>query len=342
MPGLRAVLTIGLIFLFIQSLTYIAYRNHQPPSSEDGPLLQVSEVKAPGAVSPSTPLTPSVPLVPPAAIRRKLWQTSKHAPMALDAEYQDNIKRWDEMNPSWRHEVLTDKGSDEYVRDRFSHDSEVVSVYTGLTDNIMRADFFRYLVLLGDGGVYTDIDTQILKPIEQWIPDEYMNQTSAVVGIEYDTFGLGHGEALLDLQLVNWTIMSKANHRLMEIVVKNCVKSIKALAKKQNVGIEAIKATFNDVLASTGPTQLTRSTWQYLTEVTGEEFTWQKVTGLGAPMLAHDILILPVTSFANGQTHSNSRPPTDPSALVHHQFKGTWKTGSHAFKEMKHSEKNNW
>ena len=92
------------------------------------------------------------------------------------------------------------------------------------------------------------------------------------------------------------------------------------------------------MLASTGPVQLTRSTWQYLSEVTGQEFTWERVSGITEPLLVHDVLIMPVTSFGNGQSHSNAGPPTDEAALVHHQFKGSWKTGSHAYKEMQKAE----
>lgn len=272
------------------------------------------------------------------SIHRKLWQTSKLAPMALEKEYQDNIRLWDQKNPTWRHEILTDDGAFEYVRDTFADNLDIVEAFTTLTDNIMRADFFRYLVLLGDGGVYSDMDTEALRPIETWIPEEYKNKTNAVVGVEYDTFGQGRGMALLDLQLVNWTIMSRANHRLMEIVVKNIIVALNALAQRQGVPLSMIKANFNDVLASTGPVQLTRSTWQYLTEVTGQEFTWERVSGITEPLLVHDVLILPITAFGNGQSHSNAGPPTDEAALVHHQFKGSWKTGSHAYKEMQKAE----
>lgn len=226
-------------------------------------------------------------------IRRKLWQTSRLAPMALEDETKYNIALWNSMNPNWRHEVLTDDGSDEYIRDRFAQSRpDIVEVYTALKDNILRADFFRYLVLLGDGGVYSDMDTEALKPIDSWIPQAYKNATNVVVGIEYDTMGGGRGQALLDLQLVNWTIMSAAGHGLMELVVKNVIDSLTALAQKQGVPLAHVKANFNDVLACTGPVQLTRSTWQYLSQVTGEEFTWRRVSGITEPVLVHDVLIL--------------------------------------------------
>ncbi|MCJ1389391.1 hypothetical protein MMC18_002248 [Xylographa bjoerkii] len=266
--------------------------------------------------------------------RRKIWQTTKLSPMSLEERDRKNLQKWDEMNPTWRHEVLTDGGCDEYVRDRFAARPDIVNVFTGLKDNILRADLIRYLVLLGDGGVYSDIDTESLKPIDEWIPLEYKDVTNAVVGVEYDTFGQDPAPALLIVQFVNWTIMSKSNHPLMDLTVRNAIRAIEALAEKQQVPLGHIKANFNDVLASTGPALLTRATFEYLSEITGSEISWLNVTGLTAPKLIHDILILPVTAFGNGQRHSNAGTPEDPAALVHHLFSGSWKTGSHAFKAM--------
>ncbi|MCJ1436366.1 hypothetical protein MMC27_005745 [Xylographa pallens] len=266
--------------------------------------------------------------------RRKIWQTTKLSPLSLEERDRKNLQKWDEMNPTWRHEVLTDGGCDEYVRDRFAERPDIVGVFTGLKDNILRADLIRYLVLLGDGGIYSDIDTEALKPIDEWIPPEYKDIANAVVGVEYDTFGQDPAPALLIVQFVNWTIMSKSGHPLMDLTVRNAIRAIRALAEKQLVSLDRIQANFNDVLASTGPALLTTATFEYLSEATGTKVSWLNVTGLTAPKLIHDILILPVTAFGNGQRHSNAGTPEDPAALVHHLFSGSWKTGSHAFKAM--------
>ena len=271
-------------------------------------------------------------------IYHKIWQTTKLSPMRLEERDRNNLGKWDEMNPNWRHEVLTDGGCDEYVRDRFADRPEIVDVFTGLKDNILRADLIRYLVLLGDGGVYSDIDTESLKPIDQWIPSEYKDVTNVAVGVEYDTFGNDPSPALLIVQLVNWTIMSKAGSPLLDLTVRNAIRAINALAEKQQVPIGLINANFNDVLASTGPAQLTLATFEYLSEVTGTHVSWANVTGLTSPKLIHDVLVLPVTAFGNGQTHSNAGTTDDPAALVHHLFSGSWKTGSHAFKAMAQAE----
>ena len=42
-------------------------------------------------------------------------------------------------------------------------------------------------------------------------------------------------------------------------------------------------------------------------------------------MLILTVVILPINAFGSGQQHSNSGSPQDPTALVHHLFKGSWK-----------------
>ena len=264
---------------------------------------------------------------------RKIWQTSPTGVLDLTGSDRKNSDKWNDLNPQYRYELLTDEGCDAYVRRAFEYEPEIIGMFTGLQDSILRADLIRYLVLLGDGGVYSDMDSEPLKPIDEWIPTEYKNFTNAVVGIEYDTFGLGHEPALLDVQFVNWTLVARAGHRLMELMVWNAMEAIRNLAAKQNTPIGGIKATFNDVLMTTGPALFTLSVFQYLSESTKSEFTWRNVTNIRSPILVHDLLILPVTAFGNGQSHSNAGPSTAPEALVNHQFAGSWKTGSHAWRD---------
>lgn len=272
--------------------------------------------------------------------QRKIWQTAKTNAIALDQQSQDNIQRWTTTNPEWRYELITDHGMDTYVLETFPNRKDITDVFTNLGDSILRADFLRYLVLLGHGGVYSDLDTECLKPIDAWIPERYSkHQDLAVLGIEYDTFGLGHVGALLDLQLINWTLMSRrAGHPLFDRVARNVAQGLTNLAANQSVPLSGIKASFNDVLATTGPAALTMATWEYLSEQMGREVTWEDMTKITEPLLLHDVLILPVTAWGNGQSHSNAGSPEDEGALVHHQFKGGWKVGDHSWANMKGSE----
>lgn len=89
---------------------------------------------------------------------RKIWQTSKNGPAGLDSEDKQPIQSWVKINQKHRYEILTAHTAESYVRDTFSHRQDIVEMFTDLQDPILRADLIRYLVLLGDGGVYSDID----------------------------------------------------------------------------------------------------------------------------------------------------------------------------------------
>lgn len=97
---------------------------------------------------------------------RKIWQTSKISPASLEEKDRKAIQSWMKMNQKHRYEIVTQYSAESYVRDRFLHRPDIQETFFDLQDPILRADFFRYLVLLGDGGIYSDIDTLSLKPVE--------------------------------------------------------------------------------------------------------------------------------------------------------------------------------
>lgn len=228
---------------------------------------------------------------------------------------------------------MTQFGAESYVRDRFPDRPEFLETFLDLQDPILRADMIRYLVLLGDGGVYSDLDTNNLKPIRDWIPAQFKGSVSVVVGIEYDKLdGNRWADWTLDLQFCTWAIMARPGHSLFERTVTRIIKGLHELAQKQGKTIAGVKVTFADVLNTTGPALFTQAVFEYLSDATGTDFTWLNVTGLTQPILVDDILILPITAFGSGQGHSNSGSPEDDEALVEHLFAGTWK-GSHPLYE---------
>ena len=89
---------------------------------------------------------------------RKIWQTSKASAAGLEDQDRKAIQSWLKINQKHRYEIITQYSGEGYVRDKFSHRPDVIEVFTDLQDPILRADFIRYLVLLGDGGVYSDLD----------------------------------------------------------------------------------------------------------------------------------------------------------------------------------------
>ncbi|CAF9917931.1 MAG: hypothetical protein GOMPHAMPRED_001416 [Gomphillus americanus] len=265
---------------------------------------------------------------------RKIWQTSKNGPANLDDLDKEAIQTWTKLNQKWRYEAITQYSAESYVKESFMDRPEIVETFIDLQDPILRADMIRYLVLLKDGGLYSDLDTKSLKPIEDWIPVQYQAETSVVIGVEYDRLkGDRWSDWTLDLQFTTWSILAKSGHPLLELTVQKVMRNLKDLAIQQGTTIAKVRASFDQVLDATGPAAFSRAVFEYLSHELGEQYTWDNVTDLKVPLLVSDVLILPITAFGCGQWHSNARGPEDSTALVQHLFKGSWK-GDHRFQPV--------
>ncbi|EFQ28934.1 glycosyltransferase sugar-binding region containing DXD domain-containing protein [Colletotrichum graminicola M1.001] len=59
-------------------------------------------------------------------------------------------------------------------------------LFTSMKDQIVKADFLRYLILLREGGVWADIDVYPRQPLSKWIPEKFLDSINMVIGIEND------------------------------------------------------------------------------------------------------------------------------------------------------------
>ncbi|KAI7548867.1 glycosyltransferase family 32 protein [Hortaea werneckii] len=226
--------------------------------------------------------------------------------------------------------VSRDAAAAELVHVLFAGVPAVFEAYDALPKPVLKADFFRYLALLACGGVYSDIDTTVLKSISHWIP------------IELEPFGLGVGiEADPDrpdwhdwyarrIQFCQWTIMSKPGHPVLgDIVASITEKTLKR--KAQN---ELQPAFMKTVMEFTGPGIWTDSIFNYLKisqlldESTASNFSavsWQVFANVREPMKLSAVLVLPITSSSPGVGHMGLKSSGDRLAFVSHGFSGTWK-----------------
>lgn len=290
---------------------------------------------------------PSIPAPPPEAkpalsspsfevgFPRKIFQTAPSSPATLPSGDWPAIQTWTDLNPNHRYEILTHDTAESYITEKFPHDPSIFETFSKIRDPILRADMIRYIVLLGDGGVYSDLDTVSHQPISKWVPQEYRDKANVVVGIEYDKLdGQRWLDWTLDLQFCTWAIMAKPSHPVLLKAVKHGISQINALAKKHGTSVPDLKVSFLEVLDTTGPAAFTRAVFAYLSEMLKEEYTWLNLTGMTEPRLVADVLILPINAFGSGQLHSHSRKTTDDDALVEHLFRGSWKA-NHDFPEFK-------
>ncbi|HVT79653.1 MAG TPA: glycosyltransferase [Phycisphaerae bacterium] len=94
-------------------------------------------------------------------IPKLIHQTAKTADIPLQwRQFQTRIK---ELHPGWTYKLWTDEDNLGFVSREYP---EFLKVFTGLPKNIMRADVIRYLLMYRLGGLYMDLDYEMLKPFD--------------------------------------------------------------------------------------------------------------------------------------------------------------------------------
>lgn len=91
-------------------------------------------------------------------IIHQTWK-SKDVPVQMQ-KYVDRVK---ELHPGWQYKLWTDDDNDAFVKKEFP---EFYPVFEGFSKNIMRADVIRYLIMYKIGGLYLDLDYEMLKPFQ--------------------------------------------------------------------------------------------------------------------------------------------------------------------------------
>jgi len=169
---------------------------------------------------------------------KKIWQTGP--PISrLDPKLAPVMATWHAFNPDHEYTFLDDEAALWYVSDRFgaSH-PDLVVLYTNLNDVILRADLLRLLCMWADGGVYTDIDTECLAPIDRWVPAQYVEATTLVVGIVADI--PDNPVENRRSEIVQWTFLAKPAAKYTVRLVETVVENLRTYAQSRNVSVGEI------------------------------------------------------------------------------------------------------
>lgn len=90
------------------------------------------------------------------------WKTDQVPTKWLSS--QQSIQDYLTTN-GWIYVLLTDKDNENFVKTFFP---DYLSTYLSLPYNIQRADMIRYMWLYKYGGLYMDLDFEIMQPIDEW------------------------------------------------------------------------------------------------------------------------------------------------------------------------------
>ncbi|GAA6060301.1 hypothetical protein JCM10212_002942 [Sporobolomyces blumeae] len=210
------------------------------------------------------------------------------------------------------------------------------------TPAVLRSDFWRYLVLAVEGGVYADTDVECMKPVDDWAldvswegipPDDY-EPPSCIVGVEADVGDRKdwHKYWPRPLQFSQWTMASARGHPIMLDAVRRVVEQALAPVPETQKLVS--------VMERTGPGLFTDSVLAYLQvkyrkawpDLRGLDFDgWRfhhgehdrgKLSSEGFG----DLKVLQITGFSPGIGHMGAENKEHPAAMASHYFAGSWRS----------------
>jgi hypothetical protein len=98
----------------------------------------------------------------------KIWQIYLDFSQNQMISYMDHIYSWISNSPSYDYTILDKTGALAIMSELLADPahSRILPLYYAMSRRVMRADFLRYLLLATEGGIYSDIDTHLVQPID--------------------------------------------------------------------------------------------------------------------------------------------------------------------------------
>ena len=166
------------------------------------------------------------------------------------------------MNPDWSYKIYDDNDIENYIK---LHYPELVAIYYKINPiyGAARADFFRYLLIYNEGGVYLDIKSSITKPLDEIIKNDdvyLLSHWKNEAGEKHENAGLHHRIDNPYGEFQQWHIVAAKGHPFLKAVINNVCHNIQTYNPFFNA-----TGTWG-VLTVTGPIAYTLAITPYLNE----------------------------------------------------------------------------
>lgn len=256
-----------------------------------------------------------------------IWQTWKYTPAQGEFTFRQEEASWSALHPGFIHEVITDAVAANLVKLFYAAVPEVLEAYEALPLPVLKADFFRYLILLARGGVYSDIDTAAIKSAVEWVPETVPREAiGLVIGIEADPDRPDWKDWYSRrIQFCQWTMQSKPGHP----VLREVVSRITAETLRRKSGNMLVQTKDKNVIEFTGPAVWTDVIFEYFNDARFFDMSnskgpidWRNFTGMESTKKVGDVIVLPITGFSPGVGQMGAKDIDDPMAFVRHGFEG--------------------
>jgi len=268
------------------------------------------------------------PYVPGERWNRNVIQSWKTPITTSDGFFES----WERHNPNFKHLLYNDTTENERIlaisQERLP---EINRTYSELLSQkiVLRSDFFRYVVIWADGGIWADVDTWAQRPFDEWIglartpenPNESIasleSRVGMIVGLECVV-----GEGGQWTSMAQYVFAAKQGHPIMLEIIARIIEKGGEIANR----LDSVKELMNrEVLGMTGPGIFTdiiaewiKSQWDATFNL---ERDWKNMSNA---TLFGDILVLPVWAFGSGVGYPGTFGWDDPRICAGHRFLGSW------------------
>lgn len=146
----------------------------------------------------------------------------------LSPELLENIKQLKLMNPNWSYKLHDDHDIESYIK---LHYPNLLSTYHKINPiyGAAKADFFRYLLIYNEGGVYLDIKSSASKPFDEIIRNEdlyLLSHWKNELGEPYENTGIHHKINNQYGEFQQWHIVATKGHPFLKAVINNVCHNI--------------------------------------------------------------------------------------------------------------------
>ncbi|EDO16164.1 hypothetical protein Kpol_1026p11 [Vanderwaltozyma polyspora DSM 70294] len=200
------------------------------------------------------------PYYPKKPIPRRIWQTWKvdTSSEKFPSDFRTYQKEW--TSKSYDYSLIPDDKLVPFLENLYAEVPQVIEAFKAMPMNILKADFFRYLLLFARGGIYSDMDTIPLKDLENWPsvdlnkikkikalsnPIQYKNLKSMspyqyepglVIGIEADPDREDWSDWYARrIQFCQWTIQAKPGHPALRELILNITTTTLSSVESTNL-----------------------------------------------------------------------------------------------------------
>lgn len=169
---------------------------------------------------------------------------------AIPEEIEDNIDHIKKLNPSWEHHLYNYKDMEAIILKYYG--TEIFDIFNSINISYgaAKADFFRYLLLYAEGGVYLDTKSSLTSSLDEVILDTDTYLLSKWNNEEDGKYpGWGKHEELEPYggEYQQWHIICSAGHPFLRRVLERVINEI------QNYSVFKHGYGHKGVLRTTGP-----------------------------------------------------------------------------------------